>query len=846
MRRIASSAAAIVIAVALGPIAAAPPDPGVTGAYAVTTTSYDFGDSAFTIPTDAINIGLVPVEVRAEVHHPTALASLGELPLVVILHGHQHPCYDGSSTYDTWPCDPPSEASANHRGYYHFGRELASDGFIVVSISTNGIAAQDDDPSTCKDAGELARARLVERHLQLWENWDANGGDPFGDLFKGHVDLSRIGLVGHSRGGGGAARTPAYLATSSPHFRVQGVYLLSPYYQTVPAYRDITLAGLQGVAVNVVQSYCDGDSPRLRGVGYFDSGFAALPALAPRSMHYVMGANHFYWTSVLTSSPFPPGLPPVQDDWSRRDGGAYANDSWCRLGATSRLTDAQQRKVGSTYARAFFAWTLLGDVRFDDYFDVTSPPPPSLAGANVQVGYLPKKGPKYRLDVNLFAGPSSLTSNDLGGAVVATPLNSATLCGPGTCVPGASPFQDPHSNTQAGNRQQARIAWSGPGTSLANGLGGARDISQGAILLRVGVDYTVAMPVPDFSIRVSDDLGGSAKVAASAMLQKPFFPPGESTPLSPREILHTIRVPLASFSGVRTDRANAITLEFDRTSFGAIYVTDLMITDSTGFLVGPPFDPTVVFTTWRWPDPDPRVLLREPILLDPDNPIAAVRTTGFFRAGLLGADPASGLCSEECAVEVAFDPPAGVPSGEYFGELTYEYANGETHTTPLRGLVEEPCAGAGFCEDNDACTNDACDPLAGCFHFALDDLDQDGVCDPLDCEPSDPGVFALPDEVREVRFDADTVTLTWESAIPESGPTTTHALVRGDAYALPPGSGGTETCLATGLPENSLLDDLVPASGDAFWYLVRGENSCGRGSYGRASSGDERQSSACP
>jgi hypothetical protein len=44
----------------------------------------------------------------------------------------------------------------------------------------------------------------------------------------------------------------------------------------------------------------------------------------------------------------------------------------------------------------------------------------------------------------------------------------------------------------------------------------------------------------------------------------------------------------------------------------------------------------------------------------------------------------------------------------------------------------------------------------------------------------------------------------------------------------------------------SLPPDPPPALGEAFYYVVRGKNACGVGSYGFASSGDERTSFVCP
>jgi hypothetical protein len=44
--------------------------------------------------------------------------------------------------------------------------------------------------------------------------------------------------------------------------------------------------------------------------------------------------------------------------------------------------------------------------------------------------------------------------------------------------------------------------------------------------------------------------------------------------------------------------------------------------------------------------------------------------------------------------------------------------------------------------------------------------------------------------------------------------------------------GADEQCLADNIAGNTLTDSELPATGDSFWYLVRGANVCGKGPYG--------------
>ncbi len=124
--------------------------------------------------------------------------------------------------------------------------------------------------------------------------------------------------------------------------------------------------------------------------------------------------------------------------------------------------------------------------------------------------------------------------------------------------------------------------------------------------------------------------------------------------------------------------------------------------------------------------------------------------------------------------------------------------------------------------------------------------DGDPAGDACDCAAADPTVFAVPAEVTGLTFASDHVTLSWDSAAPGAGSATVHDVVRGALNELPVGSGPQETCLAPGISASSTTDTAVPTSGTGFWYLARGRNVCGAGTYGTQSGGPERTTNACP
>jgi hypothetical protein len=125
------------------------------------------------------------------------------------------------------------------------------------------------------------------------------------------------------------------------------------------------------------------------------------------------------------------------------------------------------------------------------------------------------------------------------------------------------------------------------------------------------------------------------------------------------------------------------------------------------------------------------------------------------------------------------------------------------------------------------------------------DSDGDGMRNDLDCAPANAAAFAVPGPIRNVRFDA-AGGMTWSAEAPRSGSGTVHDVLRGRMGQFPVGSGGGETCAIHGTSGTSLPADAAPAPGDGLYYLVRGRNACGVGTYGFASAGTERTSVTCP
>ena len=104
-----------------------------------------------------------------DIYFPTDIATMGQLPLVVVSHGNGH----------------------NYTWYDHIGNHLASWGCIVMSHTNNTGPGPDSASLTT---------------LQNTDWFLANLGTIAGGAMVGHVDSHRIVWIGHSRGGEGVAR----------------------------------------------------------------------------------------------------------------------------------------------------------------------------------------------------------------------------------------------------------------------------------------------------------------------------------------------------------------------------------------------------------------------------------------------------------------------------------------------------------------------------------------------------------------------------------------------------------------------------------------------------------------
>jgi hypothetical protein len=585
-------------------------DPSQPGPHEVEVLTYDFGDKAFDNKA----------ELRAVVYAPKATEA--PAPLVLLLHGRHATCYDPrvppekqpygySGGTLQWPCDEGYKAVPSFEGYAYLGRLLASHGFVVASISANGLSVNDFGE------GSLRRAKLLQRHLDLWRTFNTGGAQPFGNKLVGRIDLDRVGTLGHSVGGEGVVRHIRFNQEAEHVYGLKAVFALAP--------ANVDRFEVGNVPFAVVLPYCDGDRAELGGVHYFDDGRYAKER-GPRHMIVGWGENHNFYNTVWTPTTFQYG---TSDDWLLMEqqilNGAAADPHCNPNAATSeRLSDTQQQRSLSVYASAFFRAYLKGETEFLPLLRGELSPAALPAGATSASFHAPAQD---RIDINRFEDSDSHTSTRLGGTINSSGISEAGICGRlrdnldqlnlpfwngryyayrecgrssckapvvtdtllveclgKTTAPQPEYFEGVYPAKLDGRQPHTRIV--GPVVSgLAQlSLGydaGARyrsifgqpvDVrSMKTLSFRASVNFESDRYQSNTDLvrlRLVDANGKSAVTSV-----KLIHPLGDTAAVLPRAVLQGFRVPLSSFNGIDLSRVTELSFELDQR--GALLLADL-------------------------------------------------------------------------------------------------------------------------------------------------------------------------------------------------------------------------------------------------------------------------------
>jgi hypothetical protein len=267
--------------------------------------------------------GFTPKEMplNARVWYPDGR---GPFPLLLIAHGN-HNMKEFS--------DP---------GYAYLGELLASRGYIVASLDMNFINGNTRNEND-------ARGWFFLKHLELWRKWNGEEGNPFYQ----RVDMDRIALAGHSRGGEAVGQAAAFNrltrypddanVTFDFNFNIRSIIAIAPVDgQYKPADR---LVPVENVNYLVFHGSHDGDVTSFMGLRQYQRVRFTDGGRYFKSAVLVYRANHGQWNTV----------------WGAHDNGPRSPRI---LDLRTLMPPDEQRQFAKVYMSAFLDATLRDDARY--------------------------------------------------------------------------------------------------------------------------------------------------------------------------------------------------------------------------------------------------------------------------------------------------------------------------------------------------------------------------------------------------------------------------------------------------------------------------------------------------
>ncbi len=488
-------------------------------------------------------------------------------PILFFLHGNHGTCGQGSAPRDDYGCEytfsgqcpKNSVVVPNHLGYQYAAEQLASWGFVVVSINANlGITCGDGPDGD--DGLIIARGRLVLKHIEKWIEWNSRGGAPktLGpeNQWIRRIDFSNVGLMGHSRGGEGmrAAYNLAISPKNSWKSRLPGLQIKGVFEIGSVDGMSSKVFDANGTSWVQLLPLCDGDVRSLEGRLPFERMLNAKDEANghPKTLFEVWGANHNFFNT----------------EWQVNDSlGCFQHDP---IFKPSLFFSIEQQQVASAAMTAFFKAHLGPDAEpdLDQVFD----PLFSLPGPIAQI-------------TNVHRDYSILTS-DSGNLRLERFLDNKHIGRSG------EKFLESNVNVEISEYTQptfASVSWQKTNNPINHlfeihwaSPNRPQDLSSYSTLdFRVGpqvIQPIVQNPI-DFTVTLSDSSGRRSaplEIRKYVSLIHALHPSAS--------LFQTARIPLANVVGIDLSKTIGIQFNFNHSESGQIQIADIR---ATSFLVAP-------------------------------------------------------------------------------------------------------------------------------------------------------------------------------------------------------------------------------------------------------------------
>lgn len=551
-------------------------DPGSVGSFPVGTVELlePNGISGITDPAGVTGPTQNVTLAWARIMYPATAAGTGtpvnpaqpSYPIALFLHGRHARCdNDGAGPGLSSPPITSDCVQANripsHEGYNYILERLASQGIFAISISAHdiqpGLGIWDYD----------ARGRLVLKFLDKLRDWSSSGTDPFGGIFNGKLDLSRVALSGHSRGGEGVVAADVLNATWPTPHSILAVNAIAPTDQNGTSYVPA------GAPYYLLVGARDGDVSTMQGFRTYDR--ASPQGASPRHtkvLGWVHGANHNYFNTIWTDTAAL-GAP---NPWagSTDDGGS--------LGSVLQvLPAAQQRAVGLATIAAFFRRHLQG---IEGYKEILTGRVRPASMPNDFVFWTYQDAQRKALD-NFEQTPLNAALNTLGGPVTApgfTLFEERLLNNGSSDYPPGFPTDAQFFHDTLG----LKLGWGAAQTYTSELPAGQRDVSAFTHLTLRAAKRVSGAPVagPDVELQVNleDGAGHTAMwdLATSQFdrIPHPFARSGGNCPACTNQAqLVGVRIPLRNFTqnNSQVDLTDIVRVRVKTTGTGEIGLDDV-------------------------------------------------------------------------------------------------------------------------------------------------------------------------------------------------------------------------------------------------------------------------------